>query len=123
MILLKTLQHLVTFCPAQTKYANIKERMGKVTYLLVAIFLLLARSKIYKINFWIENYRPPPFETFPKIHPFWYPDPSLSVRVRVNSGDMKTNHPMKVQRKCITHRVALKVKFYPRQFIMQSHTS
>ena len=68
MILLKTLQHLVTFCPAQTKYANIKERMGKVTYLLVAIFLLLARSKIYNINFWIENYRPPPpLKLFQKI--------------------------------------------------------
>jgi len=66
MILLKTLQHLVTFCPAQTKYANIKERMGKVTYLLVAFFLLLARSKIYNINFWIEN-APPPLKLFQKF--------------------------------------------------------
>ena len=31
--------------------------------------------KICIIDFWIEN-DPPPFGTFPKIHPIWLPDPS-----------------------------------------------
>ena len=33
-------------------------------------------SKICNIIFWIEN-DPPLFGTFPKIHPFWYRQPSL----------------------------------------------
>ena len=36
------------------------------------------RSKICNINFWIGNDSPPPFGTFPKIHPFWRRPPSLS---------------------------------------------
>ena len=35
------------------------------------------KSKICNINFWIENVPPPPpFGTFPKIHPFWCAHPS-----------------------------------------------
>ena len=33
-------------------------------------------AKICNINFWIEN-DPPPFGTFPKIHPFWKGKASL----------------------------------------------
>ena len=39
-------------------------------------------AKICNINFWIEN-GPPPFGTFPKIHPFWKGKASLSVRLDV----------------------------------------
>ena len=36
-------------------------------------------AKICKINFWIGNAPPPPpFGTFPKIHPFWKSRPSLN---------------------------------------------
>ena len=34
--------------------------------------------KICNIIFWIENDAPPPFGTFPKIHPTWRSHPSLS---------------------------------------------
>ena len=34
-------------------------------------------AKICNINFWIEN-DPPPFGTFPKIHPFWKGNASLN---------------------------------------------
>ena len=33
---------------------------------------------ICNIIFWIENDAPPPFGTFPKIHPTWLSYPSLS---------------------------------------------
>ena len=36
------------------------------------------KSKICNIIFWIENDPPPPFGSFPKIHPFWCAHPSLS---------------------------------------------
>ena len=32
---------------------------------------LFKGPKICNINFWIENDPPPPFDTFPKIHPIW----------------------------------------------------
>ena len=35
-------------------------------------------SKIYNINFWIEN-DPPPFATFSKAHPLWRRHPSLMM--------------------------------------------
>ena len=35
-------------------------------------------AKICNINFWIEN-DPPPFGTFPKIHPFWRRSASLKA--------------------------------------------
>ena len=36
-------------------------------------------AKICNINFWIGNDPPPPFGTFPKKHPFWYFQSSLSI--------------------------------------------
>ena len=36
-------------------------------------------AKICNINFWIGNDPPPPFGTFPKKHPFWCLQSSLSV--------------------------------------------
>ena len=38
-------------------------------------------AKICNINFWIENDPPPPFGTFPKIHPFWKGNASLTYPV------------------------------------------
>ena len=38
--------------------------------------------EISNINFFIEN-DPPPFGTFPKIHPIWQRDPSLKGEVIV----------------------------------------
>ena len=38
-------------------------------------------AKICNINFWIEN-DPPPFGTFPKIHPFWKGNASLMVTLK-----------------------------------------
>ena len=35
-------------------------------------------ANICNINFWIENDPPPPFGSFPKIHPFWKGNASLS---------------------------------------------
>ena len=66
----ENLATLGNFWPLPTKYANIiiKEVLRKVTHLLMAIFLLLARSKICSINFWIENDPPsPPLNLFQKF--------------------------------------------------------
>ena len=38
------------------------------------------KSKICNVNFWIKNDPAFPSESFPKIHPFWWPDPSLNVQ-------------------------------------------
>ena len=35
-------------------------------------------AKICNINFWIGNDPPSPFGTFPKIHPFWEGEASLT---------------------------------------------
>ena len=39
--------------------------------------ILVASLHPCNVDFWIEN-PPPPFGTFPKIHPFWWHHPSLS---------------------------------------------
>ena len=51
------------------------------------------RSKICNINFWIGNYPPPPFGTFPKIHPFWRRHPSLRDGWRHQNGWIFGNVP------------------------------
>ena len=78
---------LGNFWPLPTKHANIiiKEVLRKATHLLMAIFLLLARSKICIINFWIENDPPsPPSELFRKFIRFGtairpWPQPQCTV--------------------------------------------
>ena len=51
------------------------------------------RSKICNINFWIGN-DPPPFGTFPKIHPFWRRHPSLTAEFRLNSTCVTRGLPL-----------------------------
>ena len=45
----------------------------EITLLFINFILnaLLKVPKICNINFWIGNAPPPPFGTFPKIHPIW----------------------------------------------------
>ena len=51
--------------------------------------------KICNINFWVEN-DPPPFGTFPKIHPIWRSHPSLRSILFWPRGTQKT-HILQVQ--------------------------
>ena len=41
----------------------------------------LRKVEICNKNFWIGN-DPPPFGTFPKIHPFWWGDASLISAIK-----------------------------------------
>ena len=53
-------------------------------------------AKICNINSWIENDPPPPpFGTFPKIHPFWKGKASLSIGIAFKLVCILINLPIK----------------------------